>query len=186
MLNLHSKLLIMKTILIARHAKSCWKNIHIDDIDRPLKGNGVARAIEIAQKLSKNKESIDAVFSSHAIRAYHTALIYAREFDFPIKEIEIRESLYNDDKEAYYTVCESINNSYSSVLICGHDPNLTDFLNDYMTIPFEKMQTSSVMKITLKTDNWADIRNSEVLNLVYYNKESIKDIKYGKKGTGEL
>ncbi|MGB0404438.1 MAG: SixA phosphatase family protein [Salibacteraceae bacterium] len=173
----------MKTIYIARHAKSCWKNIHIHDIDRPLKGNGVARAIEVAEKLSKNKEIIDAIFSSHAIRAYHTALIYAREFDFPIKEIEIRESIYHEDKEAFYSICESLNNSHESVLICGHDPNLTNFLNDFMSIPFEKMQTASVMKITLKTDNWTEVRNSEVLNLVYYNKENIKEIKYGKEGS---
>ena len=61
-------------------------------------------------------------------------------------------------------------------MVVGHDPSLTHFINDFLTIPLEKMQTSSVMKIELNAENWSQIRFAEVKQLIYFNRQETKEL----------
>ena len=40
----------MKTIILARHAKSSWKDPGLDDFDRPLNKRGKRNAIDMVKK----------------------------------------------------------------------------------------------------------------------------------------
>lgn len=171
----------MKTIFIARHAKSSWRNTNLQDIDRPLKSSGVINAQRVALRLKDAEENFDALYSSPAIRALHTAIIHARYLDFPENRIEIRNSIYNRGKDGLYDLVKSINPDYNSVMLCGHDPTLTNFLNDYIDIPLEKVQTSGIVKIELKTDRWSKVRNAPVSKITYFKREEVKEVKYAKK-----
>ena len=82
----------MKTIYIARHAKSSWKNKQITDVDRPLKPGGIIALQKISERLKNTAPGLDAIYTSPAVRATHTALIHARYLDFPENGIEIRNS----------------------------------------------------------------------------------------------
>ena len=171
----------MKTIFIARHAKSSWRNTNLQDIDRPLKSSGVISAERVAERLKDEKQFFDVLYSSPAIRALHTAIIHARTLEFPENRIEIKNTIYNRGKEGLYELIKSINNQFNSVMLCGHDPTFTNFVNDYLDIPLEKIQTSGVVKIELKVDKWSEIRNAPIGGLTYFKREEVKAIKYGKK-----
>ena len=66
----------MKSILyLLRHAKSSWRDLAIDDFDRPLNNRGLKDAPLMGQMLSKKNIIVDTVISSPAKRAIDTARI---------------------------------------------------------------------------------------------------------------
>ena len=129
----------MKTIYIARHAKSSWRNTQIIDVDRPLKSSGIIALQKIAERLKESEPELDAIYTSPAVRAAHTALIHARYLNFPENRIEIRNSIYRQGKEGIYELVKSVENNLNAIMVVGHDPSLTHFINDFLTIPLEKM-----------------------------------------------
>lgn len=172
----------MKTIFLARHAKSSWRNINLQDIDRPLKASGVLTAQEVGKALNEKNENLDALISSPAIRALHTATIHARQLQFPEYRIEIKNSIYYRGKEGLYDLIKTLNPSFNSVMICGHDPTLANFVNDFLEIPLEKIQTSGVVKLSLNIDRWSNVKRAPVRSITYYKREEIRELKYAKKG----
>ncbi len=173
----------MKTIYIARHAKSSWRNSHIHDIDRPLKSSGIIALQRVAERLNDSQPELDNIFTSPAARAAHTALIYARLLELPESRIEIRSSIYKQGVEGIYDLIKSVDNHLNTIMIVGHDPTLTNFVNNFTSIPLEKMQTSSIMKIELDVNSWSQIRFADVTQLHYFNREETKELKYAKKGS---
>ncbi len=173
----------MKTIYIARHAKSSWRNTNIHDIDRPLKSSGVIGVQRVAEKIKETEPAIDTIFTSPAARAAHTALIHARYLELPESRIVIRNSIYNRGVEGIYELVKSVGENLNSIMVVGHDPTLTNFVNDFLEIPLEKMQTSSVLKIVLDATAWSQIRFAGVEQLVYFNREETKELKYAKTGS---
>ena len=77
-----------------RHGKSSWE-LNVSDKDRPLNQRGIDDAKKMGAYLQNQTAAVDAVFSSPAIRAAHTALIVSREMNVPIHKISFSESLYD-------------------------------------------------------------------------------------------
>ncbi|MEM9057810.1 MAG: histidine phosphatase family protein, partial [Pseudomonadota bacterium] len=63
----------MKTLCILRHAKSSWSDPDVSDHDRELNRRGLRDAPRIGRELAAHGIAPDAVFSSTATRARHTA-----------------------------------------------------------------------------------------------------------------
>ena len=68
----------MKTIVIARHAKSDWAT-GLSDHDRPLNARGKLDAPRMGQALNELGFQPDLIISSSAVRARTTAEIVAKE-----------------------------------------------------------------------------------------------------------
>jgi phosphohistidine phosphatase len=171
----------MKTILIARHAKSSWRSSDLADIDRPLRSGGVLGAQQVANRLKELKITIDSIYASPAIRAMHTAIIHARQLDFPENRIEINSLIYEGGKEGIYKmITERIDPKYDVVMIVGHDPALTNFVNDFLQIPLEKIQTAGVIELKFDIDEWIDVKGSKPSFINYIKREEIKELNYAK------
>ena len=67
-----------KILHVVRHAKSSWDYDGIADIDRTLKSKGIRSAYEISRKMKLSQQLPQLIISSPAIRALHTAVIFAR------------------------------------------------------------------------------------------------------------
>jgi len=158
----------MKTIYIARHAKSSWRDIELLDVDRPLKSRGVTDAMAMAKKLKKKKINLDAVITSPAIRALHTAMIYCRELDFPLNRIEIRNRIYESDVQNILSVLIELDAAYNSVLLVGHDPSLSNFVNMLCAKTIEKLPTSSICALEVEIDSWKELVNAKATELFFY------------------
>ena len=68
----------MKTLYLARHAKSDWGNEVLKDIDRPLNNRGYSDAYIQSVKFSTDQKHPDLIISSPAVRAFTTAGIFSR------------------------------------------------------------------------------------------------------------
>lgn len=147
----------MKTLLLVRHAKSSWNDIDISDIDRPLKRSGVKDAITVSEKLRTLKISPDLLITSPAVRAMTTALIFARTLRYHFNRIVINEIAYDFSKDALLPLLRNVDDKYDIVMLVGHDPALTYLINDLTGKSFEKIPTSSVVKLNFRVKHWSKI-----------------------------
>jgi phosphohistidine phosphatase len=166
----------MKTIYIVRHAKSSWNAIDLADEQRPLMEKGRKRTKKVIDYLLKNQVRVDYIISSQAVRAYETAKLLAHGLKYPVENIKI-------DKQIYYATGDSILNQFydlpdrfDSVMIVGHNPSLTDFVNQFMKSPIDNLPTSGIVSISFDTDRWEKVPVAKrKINFILFPKELSMD-----------
>ncbi len=144
----------MKTLYIARHAKSSWDDFSISDHDRPLLPKGIKRTELVAKKLKSINEIPGLIISSTAKRAKETAFIFAKEFGIPVKEVVLTRNLYLASADNIIEELYGIDNNINSVMIVAHNPGLTDLVNDFSKDYIDNLPTSGVAKVVFKTNSW--------------------------------
>jgi len=150
----------MKSLYIARHAKSSWRDIHLNDIDRPLKASGIELAYETGATLQKQGIITDTIISSPAIRALHTALVFAREINFPTHRIQIHDSLYECAIMDVLNTVKNIPNNLDAAMLVGHDPTFTNLANFFLPKSLEKIKTGAVVQLFFTCDHWNSLDKS--------------------------
>ena len=72
------QILVMKTLLLLRHAKSSWSDPTLPDHDRPLNKRGIHDAPRMGKLLRHEHLMPDLILSSTAVRAKKTAELVAK------------------------------------------------------------------------------------------------------------
>lgn len=149
----------MKTLYLVRHAKSSWEDLTIEDYERPLLSKGIRRAKKVAEHLREQGAKPDVIVSSHAVRAYETAGIFAGKLGFSEKEILIDQNLYFSDAEAMENILFGLDNKYNSVMLVGHNPDMTRFANVFLPEgeKIDYLPTSGVVSVLFHTVEWQKI-----------------------------
>lgn len=161
----------MKTLFVVRHAKSSWEDPTLTDHERPLIQKGIKKTIKIARFLKQNIKCPDLLLSSSAVRAYETAEIIARELNFSIDKIAKTNTLYHADSEDVFAELFGISNAIDSLMIFGHNPGLTYFVNHFINPTIENLPTSGVVNIKFITDKWEEISDAKFhVNFVMFPK----------------
>lgn len=161
----------MKTLFLARHAKSSWKYPELQDIERPLKRRGRHDAELIAERLRKEGVRPEYFISSPAVRAYETAKIFAKILDYPKSQIAISSSVYNASVQELHTLILGIDNALQSAIIFGHDPALCHFTAFLTRQHYEKIPTSGVVAIEFQAESWNMIQpHSGKVQFIIYPK----------------
>ncbi|RLD56821.1 MAG: histidine phosphatase family protein [Bacteroidetes bacterium] len=151
----------MKTLYIARHAKSSWDLSGISDHERPLIEKGIKRTRLIGNYLLQNNEKPDLIISSFAVRAYETAVLIAETLSYPTENIQVENNLYHSDVDILLDHIYSLSNSMNSVMMVGHNPTFTGFANYFLKNNIDWLPTSAVVCIAFKTDKWEDIHHAK-------------------------
>lgn len=155
----------MKTIYLARHAKSSWDSDAITDYDRPLSNRGKKNAKRMGAELATLAWMPEKIIASPALRAKQTCESLCDRLAISNDSIEWNEDIY-----AAYTVTllQIITNqleSISSVMLVGHNPSMEDVLihfcgADQLRGSVQKngklFTTGNVAKITVDT-SWKDL-----------------------------
>jgi phosphohistidine phosphatase len=146
----------MKTLYLVRHAKSSWEDLTIEDYERPLLSKGIQRAKKVAEHLRDKGVKPDVIVSSHAVRAYETARIFAGKLGFPEKEILIDENLYFSGAEAMENTLYGLDDKLKSVMLVGHNPDMTRFANVFLREgeKIDYLPTSGVVSVLFHTEKW--------------------------------
>jgi len=162
----------MKTIYIVRHAKSSWDITDIPDEKRPLLEKGKKRTKKVIDYLHENEIQVDYIISSHAVRALETARILAHALKYPAENIKVDPHLYFANGDGIRDQFFDLPDRYNSVMIVGHNPALTDFVNLYLSNPIDNLPTSGIVSISIKTDHWEKVPlSSHKVNFVLFPKE---------------
>jgi phosphohistidine phosphatase len=157
----------LKILHVVRHAKSSWDYDGTADIDRTLKSKGIKSAYEISRKLKLSQLVPEKIISSPANRALHTAVIFARVFEFPFTEIQITNVLYESSADKIVDMIRKLNNEVNSVMIFGHNPDFTDLVNNFIKSPVDNIPTSGVVTLKFSVPDWKGIDRSNLENQLF-------------------
>lgn len=144
----------MKTLYLIRHAKSDWSIDHLSDIDRPLNERGYSDAHKMSLLLKEKKVVPNLIISSPAVRAISTALIFCRNLNYDPKAIVINKNLYNTSSKEYLQCISKTDNKHHTVLLFGHNPTITNTVNDLSNALTEEMPTCCISGINSTVDTW--------------------------------
>lgn len=144
-------------MVLTRHAKSSWEYDTIDDFDRPLKESGIRNAMLIAESIKKKNIEFDFIYSSPANRAIHTAIIFSRILKVPFPKIGIEEKLYSESDSEIIQFIKNIPNTYSNILLFGHNPTFTDLANRFLKQRISNLPTAGAVFLEFNCPSWNNI-----------------------------
>ena len=146
-----------KVLHVVRHAKSSWDYDGTADIDRTLKSKGIRSAYETARKLKLSNLIPQKILSSPANRALHTAVIFARVFEYPLADLKMTNVLYESSALKIADMIKNLDDDCKSVMIFGHNPDFTDLVNRFLITPVDNMPTAGAVTLKFNVSKWADI-----------------------------
>jgi phosphohistidine phosphatase len=157
----------MKQLFLIRHAKSDWTNPELTDVERYLNERGYSNA----NTMSKNfNYKPDLIITSNAIRATSTALIFARNLKYIANNLIIKEELYDSSVKDYLSVINDIDNKFDTVLLFGHNPLITDTVQQLTNALPMEMPTCGIAGISFEIDNWKNAKHGDLFLFDYPKK----------------
>ncbi len=154
----------MKTLYVVRHAKSSWEDMSLSDHDRPLLPIGIKKTNRIVNYLKGKGVKPDLLLSSTAKRAHETAKIIAGGLGYPPDKIQTEQNLYHASPGGILRELYGLTDEIESVMIFGHNPAFTYFVNDYLEETIFNLPTSGLVCIVFETDRWENIGNADFHN----------------------
>jgi phosphohistidine phosphatase len=149
----------VKTLYVIRHAKSSWDATTLGDIERPLNDRGKRDAPRMAKRLKEKDIHPGLMISSPAKRAHATAKKIAKVLKYPKDAIKIEKKLYHGAEDAMLSVLNKLKDKHQSVMMFGHNPGLTDFVNSIMAeeLDIDNVPTCGVVAFQFQAERWDQI-----------------------------
>lgn len=152
----------MKTLILVRHAKSSWKDPSLADRDRPLNKRGKRDAPEMGRRLAARGGAPDLIVSSPANRALATARIIAAAVGYTAEKIREDERLYLASPAGILEAIRDLEDGYERVFLFGHNPGLTELVNELSEPAVDNVPTCGVVELRLAADRWADLSRNTI------------------------
>ncbi|ALW84107.1 phosphohistidine phosphatase [Hymenobacter sedentarius] len=164
----------MKTLYLLRHAKSSWSFNELSDQERPLNDRGRDDAPAMGKALAKRHIRPDLVVSSPAVRAMSTAVLVAREVEYPHDKIVVEPGIYGADVDGLLDVIHHLPDTAASVLLVGHNPTITETANALSPSSLNEMPTAAVVCLRFDCDHWADVSKANAEFYFYDYPRNVK------------
>ena len=126
----------------------------MEDFERPLNERGEKDAPRMGKQLHKQDAQPDLICSSPARRAMSTAKIISEILAYPLNSIQSARELYHAGPDEILRVVQSFRDTRTCAMIVGHNPGLTDFVNDLCDEDIMNIPTAGVVRVQLQTDSW--------------------------------
>jgi len=156
-----------KTLFIVRHGKARPKEGGEKDQDRPLEAEGLRTSSRLGVYLYNKSADISAIVSSNALRAKQTAEQIADQIDYDVAKIIFNEDIYEASVRIILERVNEFNNEWSEVILVGHNPILSYFVEYITGYHFDGMETGSLVKIACDVNEWKEI-SKENCSFEYY------------------
>lgn len=146
----------MKTLIIFRHGKAELHRADLDDYDRCLTERGKKNAFEMGRYIAQKIGTPNLVLTSSAKRAHETAILAAEGMNYSFDAIRTDRELYFASPKWMMRSLSSIHCKIDSCVLVGHNPGLTDLVND-LGVRLDNLPTASAVCFQFDTDSWEDI-----------------------------
>jgi len=159
----------MKTIYLARHAKSSWTTGSAD-FGRPLSVRGETDAMKVGRKMFDLDWRPQKIISSPAVRAKLSCQVYCEILKFNEEDIEWNSDIYNACTITLLQLLTNLDENTESVMLLGHNPSMEDLIvhlcgysqvNEQKQADGKIFTTANVAKITTES-LWKDIVMDEM------------------------
>lgn len=148
----------MKRIYILRHAKA-GEHGKVPDIERPIIEKGKSDALLMARLLQSSLPN--KVLCSPATRCQQTVEVLVNHWEEKLKEtiaVEYVQKLYMGSIDNFLNILSQQKKSISSVLICGHNPALEEFVSYLLANTSVRFPTAALAIIDLGIDSWTKLK----------------------------
>lgn len=157
--------MVMRELILLRHAKSSWSDTELDDFERPLSTRGAKAAPKMGQWLVEHHLMPDRVLCSTAVRTRATLTLVLATFPEPVPAIELLDDLYLAAPQAMLDLIRSVPNESSRCMVIGHNPGLhqlaLELTGNGSKKQIEKMAlkfpTAAVVHLSFAVDGWAEV-----------------------------
>lgn len=156
----------MKQLILMRHGKSSW-DYDASDKDRPLKERGINDAHLVSKTFKIHAPQMDFIYSSPAIRALHTSMIFVRNLDFDLSNFSINNELYDFSGDSVERFVHRLDNNLKTVAIFGHNYAFTSLANTWGDQYIENVPTAGLVHITFGVDDWSKISKGITKQMVF-------------------
>jgi phosphohistidine phosphatase len=153
--------MVMKTLILVRHAKSSWDAPGLSDSERPLNERGKKDAPEMAKRLKERGVKVELLVSSPAKRARQTAKVFAEEYDVKKDDIVLVEELYMATQPAFSAAVNRLDNKFDVVVLFSHNPGITEFASSLTNVRVDDMPTCAMYALQIETDKWKEFEEAE-------------------------
>ena len=151
----------MKRLVIVRHAKAVPYGYE-DDFNRKLKQSGKDDAAALSLKLKNMGVAPDLIIASPAKRAFRTATIYAKTFNYTKDKIQKEEDLYDGlTTQDFIEMLRIIPDAVNTVFVFGHNPTVHYLTNNLVRRFNSDTPTCSTAGIDFNVDSWTKITSRE-------------------------
>ena len=156
----------MKQLILMRHAKSSW-DYEVSDKDRPLLQRGINDAHLVSKTFKAHAPKLDFIYSSPAIRALHTSMIFVRNLDYDLAHFRVDKSLYDFSGDSVQRFVEQLDNGLEAVAVFGHNYAFTSLANAWGDQYINNVPTAGLVHITFGVDNWSKISKGTTKQMVF-------------------
>lgn len=153
----------MKTLLLLRHAKSCWNEPGTSDFDRPLNDRGKRDAPRMGQLIREQNLVPDLIVSSPAKRARKTADVIAETCGYK-NSVEVVDGVYEANVKTLIKVLAKSAPIAERVMLVGHNPGLDELLYA-LTGDDEHLPTAGLAQLTVAVSKWRDLEANTAAKL---------------------
>lgn len=150
----------MKTLVIIRHAKAEESHGEADS-KRKLTERGVRDAGLMAKRLLDKGYKINKIFSSPAIRTRETTAVFAKVYQVEEEDIKYFDNLYLGDTLQITEAVNWLQKNIDTLAVVGHNPGVTNFVNDVTGSDIDALPTSGVAVIKADCDDWQQFNEAE-------------------------
>lgn len=147
----------MKKLFVVRHAKSSWDYPELSDFDRPLNKRGKNNAPEMGKRLALKGVLPELLISSPAKRAAATAKRIALEIGYNVNDIKKEPLFYHGSRKDIVSVIRSVEDDVNTLMIFGHNPDLTSLVNRLSGSDIYNIPTCGVAEIDFDISSWKNI-----------------------------
>jgi phosphohistidine phosphatase len=149
----------MKSLILIRHAKSSWEN-YSSDFNRDLILKGILNSQLIALKVKSLIPNDAVIWSSNAKRAKKTCIIFTEIWKHNQNLLCFSEDLYTFDSIKLTNIIKSCPNSVKNLIIFGHNPAITNFVNKFGDSIIDNVPTSGFVKLNFSISDWNSIKTA--------------------------
>ncbi|MBK5195150.1 MAG: histidine phosphatase family protein [Proteiniphilum sp.] len=146
----------MKQLIILRHGKAEQDTMAKDDYDRILTERGHKNAAGMGEFILRRSGMPDLILASSARRAHETAILAAQSIGYPEEAIQTDQNLYFAPSGWIMNNLYKLSDQVSSCLYVGHNPGVTDLIND-LGVRLNNLPTASAVCFEFHVDSWVDI-----------------------------
>ena len=114
-----------RRLTLLRHGRAQSIDSCAEDFERTLTRRGVIEAEEMASRLVHRNMTPDLILVSPAERAWGTAALVAAACELDGKQVRCARELYLATPETLWRLVQGIEASVKHLLICGHNPGLS-------------------------------------------------------------
>lgn len=148
----------MKTLILVRHAKAADRHKHLSDLERALTPGGQKDARRAARALKAKGIVPSLLLSSPANRALETAHIFAKELDYPVQKIALKQSAYDArDAETLFSTIRETEDHHDTIVLFGHNPSLEEFAGSILQGFAADLPKAGVIAINIDKASWRDV-----------------------------